>query len=274
VALPETLQNVILYFADPDKTREVMAAFRWPDGITCPRCTGTVVSFISTRNVWTCKACKKQFSIKLGTIFEDSPIALDKWLTALWMICNDKNGISSYEIGRALAVSQKSSWFMLHRLRLAMQAGSFEKKLCGEIEADETFVGGKIANMHAHKQAKIRAAGRKHGGVIGKTIVSGLLDRNTKKARVKVMANVRQYNIRTNITENVEQGSTVYSDALKSYRNLGTDGFVHEFIDHTETYVKGKVHTNGLENFWKFVQASPERNLRFGRTLPPASIRR
>jgi transposase-like protein len=171
-------------------------------------------------------------------------------MPAIWMIVNDKNGISSYEIGRGLGVGQKTAWFMLHRIRRAMQGGSIEKKFTGEVEADESFIGGKMANMHAHRQAKLRAEGRSRGGVFGKAIVAGLLDRNTKKAKVKVVGNVRQYGLRTNIAENVEEGSTVYSDALKSYRNLGADGFVHEFIDHTEEYVRGRVHTNGLENFW------------------------
>ena len=249
--LPATLQMAILYFADPDRALEFLVHFRWSDGCpTCPWCESKENSFVSTRRIWKCKGCKKQFSVKAGTILEDSPIGLDKWMPAIWMIVNDKNGISSYEIGRGLGVGQKTAWFMLHRIRRAMQGGSIEKKFTGEVEADESFIGGKMANMHAHRQAKLRAEGRSRGGVFGKAIVAGLLDRNTKKAKVKVVGNVRQYGLRTNIAENVEEGSTVYSDALKSYRNLGADGFVHEFIDHTEEYVRGRVHTNGLENFW------------------------
>jgi transposase-like protein len=146
-------------------------------------------------------------------------------------------------------------------LRFAASSGVSaiaSQKFSGEVEADETFVGGKLANMHRHRQEKLRALGRSRGGVFGKAIVTGLLDRNAKKARVKVMGNVRQFGIRTNVIENVEAGSTVYSDALKSYRNLGADGFVHEFINHTETYVKGRIHTNGLENFWSLFTRAPK----------------
>ena len=249
--LPATLQMAILYFADPDRALDFLVKFRWPDGCpTCPWCESKENSFVSTRRIWKCKGCKKQFSIKAGTILEDSPISLDKWMPAIWMIVNDKNGISSYELGRALGVGQKTAWFMLHRIRRAMQDGSIETKFSGEVEADESFIGGKMANMHKHRQEKLRALGRSRGGVFGKAIITGLLDRNTKKARVKVTGNVRQFGLRTNIVENVERGSTIYSDALKSYRNLGADGFVHEFIDHTEKYVEGRIHTNGLENFW------------------------
>jgi transposase-like protein len=254
MALPETLQSVILYFSDPIKTLEVMVAFRWPDGITCPRCAGKVASFISTRSVWTCKACKKQFSVKVGTIFEDSPIGLDKWLVALWLICNDKNGISSYEVSRALAISQKSCWFMLHRLRLAMKAGSFEKKLCGEIEADETFVGGKAKNMHLSKISRLMAQGRYSGaGMTGKTVVMGLLERHGE-ARIKVLPTRRKKHVQPEVRTHVEPGSKIYTDALKSYEGL--EEYMHDFIDHSEEYVRGAVHTNGLENFWSLFKRS------------------
>jgi transposase-like protein len=147
--LPETLQMAIPYFCDPDRALEFFVRFRWPDGCpTCPWCESKEHSFVSTRRVWKCKGCKKQFSAKAGTVLEDSPIGLDKWMPAIWMIVNDKNGISSYEIGRDLGVSQKCAWFMLHRIRLAMQNGSLETKLSGEVEADETFVGGRAENMH------------------------------------------------------------------------------------------------------------------------------
>ena len=251
---PDTLQDAILYFASPDNCREYLVAHRWPNGIICPRCGGTKVLFQPKYNRWQCgsKHALRQFTSKTGTIFEDSPLGLDKWLLAMWQVVNCKNGVSSYEIHRAIKVTQKTAWFMDHRIRVALGMAPADEsgKFSGEVEADETFVGGKMANMHKHRQAKLRALGRSRGGVFGKAIVTGLLDRNTKKARVKVMGNVRQFGLRTNIAENVEQGSTIYSDALKSYRNVGADGFVHEFIDHTEEYVRGRVHTNGLENFW------------------------
>src|SRR5260370_31433503 len=172
--LPEPLQMAILYFADQDRALAFLTQFRWPDGKpTCPRCTSQENSYISTRSIWKCKGCKRQFSAKTGTIMEDSPIGLDKWLPAIWMICGCKNGVSSYEIARGLGVSQKTAWFMLHRVRVAMKSGTREK-LSGEVEADETFVGGKVTNMHRKSRRAIRA---KNDGMWGKTVVLGLLER-------------------------------------------------------------------------------------------------
>src|SRR5258708_5576071 len=253
---PKTLQEAILYFADFENCQKFMVDLRWADGkVRCPQCGSERVTYLASARLYKCyeKHERVKFSLKVGTIFEDSPISLDKWLTAVWLIVNCKNGISSYEIGRDLGVSQKSAWHMLHRIRYAMQGGSFSK-LSGEVEADETFIGGKLKNMHKSKQAKLKEDGRKRRGVVGKAIVSGLLERNTKEARVKVLPFTRQFHIRTNINENVEKGSTIYSDALKSYQNVHVDGFVHEFIDHTEEYVRGAVHTNGLENFWSLLK--------------------
>jgi transposase-like protein len=247
---PKTLQEAIIYFADVKVATEFLAKFRWASGkATCPKCGSQESSFLTTRLIWKCKGCKKQFSAKTGTIMEDSPIGLDKWLPAIWMLCGCKNGISSYEIGRDLRVSQKTAWFMLHRIRLAMQSGSIEKKLSGTVEADETFVGGKLINMHLDKQTRMRMGKKRTGGFEGKAVVMGLLERHGK-ARVKVLPNTRAFHVRTNVIENVERGSAVYTDSLRSYRNLPVDGYEHEFIDHAEAYVKGNVHTNGLENFW------------------------
>ncbi len=255
---PKTLQEAILFFSNPDNCLEYVVARRWPNGVFCPTCGSASVSFLINQRKWQCSSHHKQrqFSAKTGTVMEDSPLGLNKWLPALWLIANCKNGVSSYEIHRALGVTQKTAWFLLHRGRLAMQAGSLEKKFCGEVEADETFIGGKVANMSKARQAKLKADGRSRRGLIGKAIVSGLLDCHTKEARVKVMPNVRAFHLRTNIIENVERGSKIYSDALRSYRNVGADGFFHEFIDHTESYVRGAVHTNGLENFWSLLKRS------------------
>jgi transposase-like protein len=186
--LPATLHQAIQYFADPDNALNFAINMHWPDGeIRCPRCESAEHSFIATRRLWECKGCKKQFSVKVGTIFEDSPIGLDKWLCAMWLLANCKNGISSYEIARDISVTQKSAWFMLHRLRLAMQRGSIQKKLCGEVEADETFVGGKAKNMHLDELARRKMQGRMAaGGQVGKAIVMGLLERHGK-ARIKVL---------------------------------------------------------------------------------------
>jgi len=251
---PKTLQEAILFYADPDNCLQTMVARRWPNGVTCPTCGSTDVRFLANQKRWECKAkhAKKQFSAKVGTIFEDSPIGLDKWLTATWMISNCKNGVSSWEMHRTLGVTQKTAWFMLHRIRLGMQ-NTPTKKLAGTVEADESFFGGKAANMHLDKLTRYRMGKRRIGGTEGKVAVMGLLERHGE-ARVQVLPNTRAYHIRTNIIEHVEKGSTVYSDALRSYRNLPVDGFTHEFIDHAEAYARGAVHTNGLENFWSLMK--------------------
>lgn len=247
---PKTLRDAIVYFADVRVATEFLAKFRWSGGKpTCPKCSGQETSFLSTRLIWKCKSCKKQFSAKSGTVMEDSPIGLDKWLPAIWMICGCKNGISSYEMARDLGVSQKSAWFMLHRIRLALKAGSFEKKLSGSVEADETFIGGKLRLMNHKQRARMLSRGQlKGGGMVGKTIVMGLLERHGE-ARVKVLPKRRRGQLQGEVHEHVEPGSNVYTDQLLSYRGLIAQ-YTHEVIDHTEAYVKGQVHTNGLENFW------------------------
>ncbi len=175
---PKTLQAAILHFADKETCTTFMAQLRWPDGVTCPACEGKEVSYLSTRFMWKCKACKKQFSVKVGTVMEDSPIRLDKWLAAIWMIANDKNGISSYEVHHALDITQKSAWFLNHRIRLAMQNGTFEK-LSGQVEADETYIGGLARNMHRDKRdKKIKGTGGS-----GKVAVMGLLERNGNESQ-------------------------------------------------------------------------------------------
>lgn len=247
---PKTLQEAIKYFADTDNALRFVASLRWADGVAvCPNCQSTESSFLSTRRVWKCKACKKQFSVKQGTIMEDSPLGLDKWLCAIWMIANDKNGISSYEIHRGLGITQKSAWFLLHRIRLAMQTGTFEK-LSGTIEADETFVGGKAKNMHKSKREK-KVTGR---GGSGKAIVMGILERGGNVI-AKVVPNTSKETLQGEIRERVEQGATVYTDSHPSYVGL-TPEFAHEFVNHIEEYVRENVHTNSIENFWSLLKRS------------------
>jgi len=252
--LPETLIEAIRFFSDADVCLSFVVQLRWSNGITCPRCGSGDHSFLSTRRVWKCKGCKKQFSVKLGTIFEDSPIGLDKWLPALWMVINCKNGISSYEMARALGVTQKTAWFMNHRIRLAVQEGTFEP-MSGEVEVDETFIGGRARFMHEDKRAeKITGTGG-----MGKTAVMGLLERHGKdghsRVKAKVVPNTRRKTLSPEVRENVEEGSEVFTDALKSYSDL-SDAYTHQVIDHAECYAKGKIHTNGLENFWSLLKRS------------------
>jgi transposase-like protein len=245
---PKTLQEAIKYFADAETCNTFMAQMRWPDGVTCPHCQGKAVSYLTTRNKWKCmsKTCHKQFSAKVGTIMEDSPIGLDKWLAAIWLIANAKNGISSYEIHRALGVTQKTAWFLLHRIRLAMQTGTFEK-MSGQVEVDETYIGGLARNMHRDKRGKLGGTGGS-----GKVAVMGLLERNGK-VRAKVLGDVKQHTLQGEVREHVESGSELFTDAHRSYFGLKAD-YVHQVIDHAEKYVDGQIHTNGIENFWSLLK--------------------
>jgi transposase-like protein len=244
--LPETLIEAIRYFSDLDVCNDFVAQLRWPNGPVCPRCEGTEHSYLTTRRLWKCKTCKKQFSVKVGTIFEDSPLGLDKWLAAVWLIANSKNGISSHELGRSIGITQKSAWFVLHRIRLAMQTGTFEK-LSGHVEVDETFVGGVAKNMHLGKRrAKIAGTGG-----VDKTIVLGMVERHGH-VHAEVISSVDRPTVHGAIGNTVEPGATVYTDAHQSYRQL--DGYKHEVIDHSREYARGAVHTNTIENFWSLLK--------------------
>ncbi len=242
---PTNLLEAIRYFSDLDVANDFVSKLRWPDGPVCPHCGGKEHSFISTRRLWKCKSCKRQFSIKVGTIFEDSALGLDKWLPAIWLAANSKNGISSHELARALGTTQKSAWFMLHRIRLAMQTGSFDK-LSGEIEADETYVGGLAKFQHERKRKHVGTGG------VGKAVVMGLLEREGR-VRARVVPDTRKRTLHPIIEESVEPGSAIFTDAAYGYRGLDR-AYVHEFIDHAEAYVNGRVHTNGLENFWSLLK--------------------
>jgi len=220
---------------------------RCPEGVACPTCGSKEVRFLEKRRLFECKARhpRKQFSVKVGTIFEDSHVSLDKWLAAIWMIANAKNGVSSYEVGRALGVTQKSAWFMLHRIRLAMQTGTFQK-LSGEVEVDETYIGGRARNMHRGAR---RAKGR---GTVGKAAVMGLLERHGE-VRTEVVPNIRRGTLQPEVKKHIEPGSVVYTDELASYRGLDEE-YAHLVINHAECYAKGNVHTNCMENFWSLLK--------------------
>ena len=250
---PKTLQQAIKFFADFENCRQFMVAVRWPDGkVCCPQCGSQKVTYLKNARVYRCyeKHPLQKFSLKVGTVFEDSPIPLEKWLPAVWLLVNCKNGISSYEIGRDLGITQKSAWFMMHRVRLAVQSGSF-RKLGGEgseIEADETFIGGKARNMHVDvRQRRITGTGTKD-----KTAVMGILERGGQ-VRTAVIPNRKKNAIQAEVKKHVEAGSALYSDALKSYDGLAGE-FAHKVVDHAVQYVDGRVHTNGLENFWSLLK--------------------
>lgn len=240
---PQTLVEAIREFADPDVALQLVASLRWPKGVSCPRCGHGSPMFLQTRRIWKCRGCRKQFSVKVGTIFEDSPVSLDKWLAAIWLIANAKNGISS--LARSIGVTQKTAWFMLHRVRLAFQTGTFGK-LSGIVEVDETFIGGKARNMHKGRRP---VKGR---GTVGKAVVMGLLERHGE-VRTRVVASTRKGTVQRQVREMVELGSGVMTDALRSYDGLSSD-YAHRVIDHAEAYVQGNVHTNGMENFWSLVK--------------------
>jgi transposase-like protein len=252
--VPDTLLEAVNFFSDKDISLAFVARLRWPDGVTCPYCQAPEPSFLSTRRIWKCRSCKKQFSAKVGTIFEDSPIALEKWLPAMWFVVNCKNGISSYELARDLGVTQKTAWFMAHRIRLAVQTGTFGK-MSGEVEVDETYIGGRARFMHKGKRAeKITGTGG-----MGKVAVMGLLERHGEPGhstvKAKVVPNVRRKTLAPEVRQHVEEGSEVFTDALNSYSGLSTE-YIHQVIDHAESYAEGKVHTNGLENFWSLLKRS------------------
>jgi len=216
-----------------------------------------------SRRVWQCKTRHKkcQFSIKVGTIFEDSAIGLDKWLAAMWMLANARNGVSSWEIHRSLGVTQKSAWFMLQRIRFAMQSSPSGKLggPGGKVESDETFVGGKAKNMHASRRAMFRVARESSmsgdANLVNKTAVWGVLDREQRKIRATVVSKVNREALQNAVLNQVAHGSTIYTDEARVYRSLPKE-YTHEFVNHVEKYVDGQIHTNGLENFWSLTKRS------------------
>jgi transposase-like protein len=261
---PETLQAAIEFFSDPDRCHQYMVEMRWPDGVvTCPYCFAPNPRYLAKQRRFECrtKHPKRQFSVKVGTIFEDSPIPLKSWLLATWQISNCKNGISSYELAKAIGVTQKTAWFMNHRIRLAMQNedGGF---LSGEVEVDETYIGGKARNMNrSQRKRNLAGAGFKNAWA-GKVAVMGLLERHPEKGKSKIrtltLDTIRTYRLNQEVSKRVEDGTTVYTDALKSYAPLRLY-YQHKVIDHAEKYVDGVVHTNGLENYWSLLKRAIRR---------------
>jgi transposase-like protein len=263
-----TLTQAVEFFADPDNAHALMVQLRWPDGeICCPNCGSFRVRYIQTRRQWECREQhpKRRFSLKTGTIMEESPLPLKNWLAAIWMEVNCKNSISSYEIHRALGITQKSAWFLLHRIRFAIKQKSFEKmgRNGVPVEADETFIGGLAKFMHAKKR-KEKITG---GGQVGKAVVMGLLERHSGKKHSTVKAMVLDKHpsggdIREVIHKNVAGGAHLMTDDNGAYRGLG-DEFEHQLINHAERYVDGIIHTNGIENFWSLLKRLHQGNACF-----------
>ena len=252
---PKTLQQAIQYFSDEQVCIDAVAAMRWLDGPRCPDCHGEDAKnpyYLKTQKRWKCRSCRRQFSVKVNTIFEDSPIPLQKWLPALWLLISCKNGVSSWEIHRSLGVSQKTAWFMLHRLLLALKSGDMGTKLGGpesEVETDETFIGGKKRNMHNDKKLRYEQKGGPHG----KTVVMGILDRDLRQVRAKIVPDVKRETLQAEVLKEVKFGSKVYTDDAVAYDDLRSR-YVHEVVNKTESYVRGRVHVNGMENFWSLLK--------------------
>lgn len=273
-SLPKTLLAAVTYFADEGRAHDFLVAMRWPSGVRCAHCNSENIGKLSVsvvkgkmdkdgkpksdkfRRVWNCKECKQQFTAKIGTIFAESALPLSKWLPALWLVVNAKNGVSSCELGRALGVTQKTAWFMGHRIRTSIQRGGGIVRMDGVVEVDESFIGGLARNMHADKRAlKIKGTGGK-----GKTAVMGLLQRHSEKNPVSrivanVVPNVRGAVLKGEIRKYVLAGTEIHTDAASGYNNMPSD-FTHKVVDHAECYVKDGVHTNGLENFWSLLKRS------------------
>lgn len=249
VKSPTTLVEAIKFFSDEERAFNYAVKMRWPNGPVCPICGSLEHSFISTRKVWQCKGCSKQFTVKKGSIFEDSPIKIGTWMVAMWLLANAKNGISSYELHRSIGVTQKTAWFMLHRIRLAMQEGSIE--LSGTVEVDETYIGGKARNMHLAKRKKLGLDGYV-GGTVGKTIVMGMLERGGK-VKTRVIGRITRSTMRNEINKTVHGHSKLFSDGNRAYDDMSFY-FEHKVVDHAVEYVRGNVHTNGIENYWSLLK--------------------
>jgi transposase-like protein len=246
----KTLQQAIVYFSNPDNCVAYLVSKRWKDGVICPNCGSREVKYMESRRVWQCKTRhpKSQFSVKVGSVYEDSAIGLDKWLTATWMINNCKNGVSSYEIARAIGVTQKSAWFMLHRIRLAMRdepKHTFGGHHQNPIEVDETFIGGRAKNKHLSQRRQEEK----------KTVVMGMLNRQTRQIRAKVVPNVKRETLQNEILKNVGFNAHVYTDRWAGYDGLDKmKNFTHKTVNHMNEYVNGRVHTQGIENFWALLK--------------------
>jgi transposase-like protein len=257
---PTTLLEAVQYFASEENCIKYLAAKRWPDGIVvCPVCGRKGAGYLEKQNRWQCSARhpKRQFSIKVGTIMEESPIGLDKWLPVMWLIANCRNGISSWEIYRDIGVTQKTAWFMLSRIRLAMQDDLTGGMLGGEVEIDESFIGGKVRNMHKDRKLRTLKGKRGGGGDNGKSIVMGILERASKgkpkKVRATIISDRKKATMMPEIEAAISKDAAVYADEFAETWNFSGE-FDVRMVNHAERYVDGQVHTNGIENFWSLLK--------------------
>jgi transposase-like protein len=247
--LPKTMLEAARYFEDPQRAHDFFVAIRFPNGVACPRmgCGSAEVAYMPKHWRWYCNECKRQFSAKVGTIFEDSPIPLTKWLPAVWLIASNRNGISSYEIARGLGVTQKTAWFMLHRIR-EMMADEPTDKLSGTVEVDEAYIGGKWERMNQKRRRAI-AKGR-HTPLSSKQAVLGMVER---KGRVRAWAvpTTGHQTLLPLLRNSIHEDATVYTDAIALYTHINEFFLHHATVDHDlKEYVRGNVHTNNIECFW------------------------
>jgi len=252
----KTLSDAIRYFSDEQVCIDTVADMKWSNGPICPKCDSKAdrQHWLKAQRRWQCRDCGKQYSVKVGTIFEDSAIKLDKWLVAMWMLANCKNGVSSYELAKAVGVTQKSAWFMLHRIREAMRDARKHKfGFGGPVEGDETYIGPNPTKMHKDRKAMIQARDGLKGGFVGKTAVQGILDRELRQVRARVLPNLRRDTLQEIILKNVTPFAKVYTDEHLGYEGLSRN-YIHKIVNHSQEYVRGKVHTNGIENFWSLLK--------------------
>jgi transposase-like protein len=252
---PRSLLEAVRYFSDRKRCLDYVVSRRWPSGVSCPTCGSKEVHFLANQGRWKCKGKhpKRQFSAKVGTVFEDSPIGFDKWLPAMWMLANCKNGISSYELAGAIKVTQRTAWFMLQRLRLAMQeSGGKLGGPGGTVEVDETYIGGAARWMNA-KRRKKAVKGKGSAYATPRAIVMGMLERDGR-VKLRVLKDAKRRALLTEVVKHVEKGTEVHTDELYAYRGLVEPHYAHKVVNHTETYVAGNVHTNHIENFWALLK--------------------
>lgn len=246
---PSTILEAVRAFSHPDVAHDFFVQLRWPNGVACPRqgCGSASVAYMAKYKRWYCNECKKSFTAKLGTIFEDSPIGFDKWLPAIWLLASNRNGISSCELARALNVTQKTAWFILHRVRLAMKNESF-RKLAGTVEADESYIGGKTHN----KPLYIRRQLRDGNPTADKTMVFGMVERGGDvRAMTMPGSKPKLPTILPVLRKNVHEDATFYTDSAQLYTHINEYFLNHSSVNHSALeYVRGSVHTNTIESFW------------------------